>query len=461
MAQPASPDSVDDVRDTTGPSDAAAPEPNGGERGVGERGAGHASGAHGGSRSPRELRAWRNAVFAVFFLSGLSMATWVARLPTLRDAVDLTTQGVGLVILTGSLASVVGLVVAPLVLARVGPRASMVAMLLVVAVGIALVGVGGSLVPSLPIIVIGLMLAGLGNGAVDVVMNVDAAEVERELGRTVMPLMHAFFSFGTVAGAGLAAGASGLGVPVAPHFAVVGAIIAGGVLLAGRFIPHRAAYGEPDSAHGAAAGRRRTGWAQRLRSNLAVWADLRLIAIGVVMLAMSFAEGSANDWIAIAVVDGHEFDETTAATVFTVFTISMTAARVLGGPILDRFGRVPVIRTEAIVGVAGLALFIFGTELWMLVLGVVLWGIGASLGFPVGMSAAADVPDRAQAAARVSAVAMIGYTAFLVGPPLLGLIGEHLGILTALCVLLGLMVVAVAMAPAVRERSGTRGARHD
>lgn len=409
----------------------------------------------GAARTARELRAWRNAVFAIFFLSGLSLASWVARIPAIRDFTDLTTQGVGLVILTGSIASVVGLVIAPIVLARFGPRVGMAGALVVVAAGLVFVGLGGSLVPSIPLIIIGLAFGGFGNGAVDVMMNVDAAEAEREIGRTVMPLMHAFFSFGTVAGAGLAAAASALGVAVAPHLAVVGVLIAVGAIIAVRFVPRRIELGDPAAPGGTDASQPRTPWTERLRRNLAVWADLRLLAIGLVMLAMAFAEGSANDWIALAVVDGHGFDATTAAMVFTVFTIAMTAARVLGGPVLDRFGRVPVIRVEALIGVAGLALFIFGTDLWMLIVGTVLWGIGASLGFPVGMSAAADVPDRAQAAARVSAVAMIGYVAFLVGPPFLGLLGQHFGILNALLVLLLLMIVAAFAAPAVRERSRT------
>ncbi|WP_246150293.1 MFS transporter [Agromyces intestinalis] len=407
-------------------------------------------------RPTRELRAWRNAVFAVFFLSGLSMASWVARIPAVRDFNELSTQGVGLVILAGSIASIGGLVAAPIVLARFGPRIGMASTLVVVSVGLVSVGIGSSIVPSIPLVVLGLALFGFGNGAVDVIMNVSGAEAEREIGRTVMPLMHAFFSFGTVAGAAVAAGASALSIAVFPHLVVVAIAIAIAAVVAVRFVPMRTELGEaPEGASSSetdAAPPRRT-FGERLRASLRVWGDLRLWLIGLVMLGMSFAEGSANDWIALAVVDGHHFDATAAAAIFTVFTVAMTASRVLGGPVLDRFGRVPVIRVLAAVGAGGLALFIFGTEPWMLVVGTVLWGAGCSLGFPVGMSAAADVPDRAESAARVSAVAMIGYCAFLVGPPVLGFLGEHFGILNALLVLLGLLVVAGLAAPAVRERT--------
>jgi cyanate permease len=85
--------------------------------------------------------------------------------------------------------------------------------------------------------------------------------------------------------------------------------------------------------------------------------------------------------------------------------------------------------------------------------GALLWGIGASLGFPVGMSAAADDPTRA--AVRVSVVSSIGYTAFLAGPPLIGLLAEDVGILRALFVVLGALVLGLLAAGAARPVTGT------
>ena len=73
--------------------------------------------------------------------------------------------------------------------------------------------------------------------------------------------------------------------------------------------------------------------------------------------------------------------------------------------------------------------------------GALFWGVGASLGFPVGMSAAAD--DPARAAARVSVVSSIGYTAFLAGPPLIGVLAQHDGILVALFVVVGALVLGL------------------
>ena len=110
------------------------------------------------------------------------------------------------------------------------------------------------------------------------------------------------------------------------------------------------------------------------------------------------------------------------AIAFGFFVTAMTVGRLVGGSLLERFGRVPVLRATAVIALAGLLLVLFGGSTPVALAGALLWGVGASLGFPVGMSAAAD--DPARAAARVSVVSSIGYTAFLAGPPLIGLLGR-------------------------------------
>jgi len=396
-------------------------------------------------RPRRELLAWRNAIFVIFALSGLSIATWVARLPAIRDNLDLTTGTVGLLILGMSIGSILGLIASQHILGRLGPRHGMQLTLGLIAVGLLLIGIGASLVPTAGIVLVGLIIFGFGNGALDVMMNVEGAAAEQELGKTVMPLMHACFSFGTVAGAGLGALASAAGLEVFWHALVMAVVIAIVAVVAVRFVPaEQVVADELDDAP-------KAPWQDRLRESLSVWADGRLILIGVIMLGMAFAEGSANDWLALAVVDGHEQSNTTGALVYGVFVTAMTVGRIVGGPLIDRFGRVPVLQVSAGAAIAGLVLFILTPVTGLMVLGTVLWGLGASLGFPVGMSAAAD--DSKRAAARVSAVAMIGYCAFLVGPPLIGILGDAIGLLNALFVVLVLIVFAGLASPAARESS--------
>jgi MFS family permease len=187
---------------------------------------------------------------------------------------------------------------------------------------------------------------------------------------------------------------------------------------------------------------------------MAIWLEPRTLLIGLIVLGMAFAEGSANDWLAIAMVDERDVSNATGALLFGVFTAAMTIGRVVGGPLLDRFGRVPVLRASTALATVGLVTVIFVEQPVVMVIGIVLWGLGASLGFPVGMSAAAD--DPAKAAARVSAVATIGYCAFLAGPPLIGLLGEAVGLLNALLVVAVLIVLAGSVSSAAREAAAER-----
>jgi MFS family permease len=322
------------------------------------------------------------------------------------------------------------------------------------------VGFGAVVVSSLPVVIAGLALLGRGNGAIDVMMNVSAAAVERRIGRTIMPFMHACFSIGTVAGAAIGALCAAIGISVFWHFAAMAVITIAVAVVAVRSIPNTqdlldrdaAAQTSLDTFDGPAVAvtpRRRT-FGETVRSQITVWADWRLVLIGVVMLGMAFAEGSANDWIALASVDGHGLTNAGGALVLDVFVAAMTVGRVAGGPVVDRIGRVWAIRLTAGLGVVGLLAFILMPMPWAYIAGVVLWGLGASLGFPLGMSAAAD--DEQNATARVSAVAMIGYLAFLAGPPIIGFLGQQVGILNALYVVLVLLVAAFVCAPALRHR---------
>ncbi|WP_369831148.1 MFS transporter [Cryobacterium sp. M15] len=392
-----------------------------------------------GSARPA-LLGWRNAVFAAFFVSGLGLASWMSRVPAVRDGLRLDTAQVGLLIFGLSAGSVVGLLIAAGLLNRLGARRAMLLSVSLSASGLVLMGAGVSVVPSAPFVFAALAVFGIGMGSVDVMMNVEGAAAERAIGRTLMPLMHACFSLGTVVGALGGAAASAWQVSVFWHLMIVAVLVLSTIVVAVRFLPAPVNTTEADAPTPA--------WRNRLRDSLAVWRDRKLLLIGVIVLGMTFAEGSANDWLALASVDGHGLSNTDGAIVFGVFVAAMTVGRVIGGPVLDRFGRVLVLRACAGIGIAGLALFILAPNTPLVIAGTILWGIGASLGFPVGMSAAAD--DTKNAAARVSAVAIIGYFAFLVGPPVLGLLGEAWGILNALYLILALMVLAGLAAPAAR-----------
>lgn len=91
-----------------------------------------------------------------------------------------------------------------------------------------------------------------------------------------------------------------------------------------------------------------------------------MLLIGVVVLAMAFAEGSANDWLPLLMVDGHGFSPTSGSLIYAGFTTGMTVGRFTGGWFIDRYSRVAVVRASALMGALGIGLIIFVDSAWSL-----------------------------------------------------------------------------------------------
>jgi len=336
--------------------------------------------------------------------------------------------------------AIFGLISAGALIGRFGARPVILIALLTAALGLVVVAVGASLASS-GVVFGGLLVFGLGFGTCDVSMNVAGAANERVLGRTVMPIFHAMYSIGTLTGAALGVLATILGVSIGVHLGVAAVILVVAVIPAVRLVPEgvgRASGAQP-----------KLSTAERL----AVWKDPRTLLIGLMVLGMGFAEGAAEDWLPLATVDGYGVSETVGAAMFGIFVVTMTVGRLFGVLLIDRFGRVATLRASAMVAALGLTITIFGPSAVTAAVGIALWGLGTSLGLPVGMSAAADDPRTA--AARVSAAATVGYAAFLFGPPVLAMLGEHVGLLHSFIAVLALVVVAGLIAPAARPLART------
>lgn len=387
---------------------------------------------------------WRTAIFAIFLASGLSIATWASRVPDIKLALEVDKAQVGMLLLGAGIASIIGISTSPAIMARTGARLGMMVSIFTFASGVALIGIGANVLGSYSVVLIGLVLFGLGNGCVDVMMNVEATAIEQHSGKTILPLFHAFFSFGTVIGAGLGALAAQLQINVFTHTLVVAIAIATIGVISIASVPRRAEALDPTADDG-----EKVHWRERMHVAMSAWREPRTYAIGVVMLGMSFAEGGANDWLALGVAEDHGGGTALGAAALATFSVAMTVVRVFGGPLVDRFGRVAVLRILSVAAASGILLFILAPSLPLVFVGAALWGVGASLGFPLGMSAAAD--DPAKAAARVSAAATIGYISFLGGPPVLGFISEHIGLLNTLYILVGLVVLSGLFSGAARH----------
>ncbi|BCJ47143.1 MFS transporter [Actinoplanes ianthinogenes] len=386
------------------------------------------------------MRAATTATYAAFIGSGFAFASWASRIPQVRDQLGLDAAALGLVLLAIAAGSLLALPLSGPVVTRIGSSRTVMSMAVLLGVGLTTAALG-SLAGVVPV-VIGLFLLGFANGAWDVAMNVQGTVVERRLGKSIMSRFHAGFSLGTVAGALAGAAMVAAHVSVAVHLSLVALLVVAGVIWQARHFVADHDETEPDAA----------GDAPRAGA-LTAWTEPRTLLIGLFVLAFAFTEGVGNDWISVAAIDGHHVSPTLGTLAFAGFLTAMTIGRWFGPGLLDRFGRTAVVRVLAVIGIAGVALFVFGPSPVYAYLGTLLWGLGASLGFPVGMSAGGDDPRRA--AARVSVIASIGYCAFLGGPPTIGFLGDQVGVLRALIVVAALLTIAVLIATNVRPLPGT------
>ncbi|MCA1194856.1 MFS transporter [Saccharopolyspora sp. 6V] len=387
----------------------------------------------------------RRALQWIFLLLGVSLASWVTRTPAIRDALAASTGEMGLVLFGLSVGSMTGILAAGPVVRRFGTRPVIAVSMALAVAGLAVLGVATA-VATAPGAFAGLLLFGLGMGCSEIATNVEGAEVERLAGRPLMPLLHGTFSAGTVAGAVL--GMVFTRAEVAVEWHLLGVAVLTGITTA-VVVPAL------PTGFGKERGGPRRGPRTAAREQLALWAQPRIALIGCVVLGMALAEGAANDWLPLLMVDAHGFDPASGTVLFAAFAASMTTGRFAGSALVVRFGRVAVVRASAGCAALGLVLVIFTASPVAASAGVVLWGLGAALGFPLAISAAGD--GGGDATPRVSAVATAGYLAFLVGPPLLGSLGDHFGLRYAMIVVLVLVGCAALTASAVRGPSPAEG----
>lgn len=372
------------------------------------------------------------AVFAVFFSAGFVFAGWASRIPTVQAELALSPGQMGLLLLVGSAGSIISLPLAGRLVGRFGARRTVGVSVLTIAIALSAVVTSVS-AGSAVLTGLALFVALAAVGSMDVAMNFEGTLVERRLGRAIMPWFHGCFSLGTIAGAGLGTVLSRGQVPITTHIwsAIVATVLV--CALALRFF-------FPDGAHTAArqdtGGHRGGGYGR-------AWLEPRTLLVGLIVMATSLTEGAANDWLALGVREGFGVPEHQGAFGLTLFVTAMTVMRFAGTWLLDTFGRVAVLRLCSGLGIVGLAIFGLSPSLPLVMVGAVLWGLGAALGFPVGMSAASDEP--LHAAARLSVVSTIGYSAFLVGPPLLGLLADHVGYRHALLAIIVPLVIGLAV----------------
>ena len=389
---------------------------------------------------PVRRQAWATRV--VFAANGGLFATWVSRIPAVRDDLGADERGLGFALLFTAVGSLVAMPLSGRLVGRVGARQVLLVCIVVCVLGYPALG----LAPDLVVLAAVLLVIGAGVGVWDVAMNVSGHEVEKAAGRDLMPGFHAGWSIGAVLGAAFGALAARAGLAPAAHFALACLVFGGAAVLAVRIMPDGTADDVGSPAEGEHHVPGPTG---------PILHDLRLVGLGLMTFCAAWAEGSANDWLALMLADDRGASGAAAALGFAVFAVAMTGGRLVGTPVVTRFGRVPTLRWGAVVTAVGVSVLLLVPVLAVGYLGAFLWGIGIAIAFPLAMTAAGETPGRGNSA--IATVATIAYTGFLVGPPLIGAIAHSVGLDHALWLVVLLAGGIFALAGTARDPRGVRG----
>ena len=373
------------------------------------------------------------ALQAVFALNALGLAVWFPRIPDVKDALGLDLLTLALCLFGLPAGTMLGFLGVGLVTRRVGLKVTAIWG----GAGFLLSFIGPALAPNALALGLTLFLCGLTIASIEVAMNAKASQMERALGRRVMTRCHAFWSFGTVAGALIGGAFAEAGVSfltqqaiVQPAFAAL-TIVFGRMLLADEARPGTEAAG-------------RGGFGPPSRALLL----LCLVPLGALLI-----EGAMMEWSALLMREHRGASPFVTAAAFSAFALAMALTRLAGDRLAELFGPRPVILASgALMGVA-IAGFALAPTVALALPLAALAGAGCANVYPLAMSMVAPLPGRPPEA-NVATLALTAFTAFLIGPPFIGIAASAFGLPVALALLAPLGLV-----PALLLRPGAPGLR--
>jgi MFS family permease len=387
------------------------------------------------------LRRAHAATALVFFVHGAAIATWVPRIPAIKERLGLTEGSLGVALLGIAVGALVTMQLVGPLLARYGSRP----VARVAAFANAALLLAPALAWNLPSLLVGLGLFGVSIGLLDPAMNAHGVVVEQRRGRPIMAGLHSMWSIGGLVGAVTAGLAARAGWDPLLHFAVASAVLATVAALATRELLPAAvdAVGVP-----AAGGQGHRGGAAASRWGRAV------LLLGLIGFCSFLAEGTAADWSALYLRDLGASPGAAAAG-FAAFSLCMAAGRLVGDRLTSRLGPVRLVRDGSLVAAGGLGLGVVAGNELVAVAGFGLLGAGLAAVVPIAFSAAGNLGG--PGGVGIARVASLAYLGTLAGPPAVGFTAELISLRFALLIPVALCVLIAACAGGVIPAPG--GAR--
>lgn len=381
----------------------------------------------GGAATDRDgARRMGMITMAAFFLQPVAFGSWLPRIPDVQAALGLGPGALALALLGLPAGTLVTLPFAGPIVGQIGARMALLSGFVLYGVAVLL----PSVAPNPVLLFLALMVAGSAISFLELGLNVQADRVEKATGRTIMSTCHGFWSLGIMAGSLCGAGLAALGLPPTGGIGLVALVtvpLGLGVAWASPDFgadPHKAEPGQ------------KPGWSLP---------GAALVGICVFVFGVTMTEGAMADWSAVFLRDVLGAEGGGAGLGYAIFAGFVAAGRFGGDYLRMRFGAVKVAQAAGLSALVGVSVLSLAPSMPVALIGFAIVGLGASVGFPLGVSAAASLKDR-PASTNVATLSFVALTGFLIGPPVIGFLAEVTDLRLGLAGLLPFLLLSLALA---------------
>ena len=373
---------------------------------------------------------WFLAAAMIFFTRALLFSTWLSRGPEVQQALNFNTVQMGLFVMLFPLGGLAGILFANALTVKLGSKVVGASIFSMGAVAMAVMAF--SLVEgNIAVSGIALFCMGLPMAIADFLGNLEGTEVDKRSKKSLFPAIHGAWGVGMLLGAAGSSAAIEAGWTLTPHYLVVSVIVIVLSIWAALQFPSRERTEKKPRG-------------QERKLSLGVWREKRTLLIAVIGFSFIMAEISAGTWVPIALtISG--FSGSAAAFAFGIFWIVITFGRMTGGFLVEAIGRYRTVLLSTLVTAAGIGVFMLVEIVALPFLGLVLWGLGMAMGFPMAVASMSD--DAAKAPYRINMIITVVYISSITVGPALGSVGEIAGIYVAFSIPLVLMLISALLSP--------------
>jgi len=372
---------------------------------------------------------WFISVSTTFLARGFIFATWISRGPEVKELLRLNNAQMGLFTMLSALGGLLIILYSGRIASRYGSRNVSVISFSVMAISFLLLGLAiqGNLLGPAALL---LLIFGAPIAMIDFTGNLEANALNQNAAKSRMQSIHSAYSVGVLVGSGLSSLLIGFGTSLSIHFTFIALVMGISAVIASARIPDHGHHAKAES---------KEEIAQAKYMRKAVWTERRSLLITLVGFSFILSEMAAGTWAPIALTDAG-YSNSAGAIAITAFWVAILLGRLSGDAMINRFGRVRSVQISLFVTIAGVTIFAASDFLHIPFVGLFLWGLGMSNGFPMMISAMGD--DLKWATPRVNMIISMVYVSALTAGPALGAVGQFVGLYAAFGVPLVFLAIA-------------------